>query len=360
MQVQRAQLMAALAIVRPALIGRPYIQSLSHVLFDKGWLTAYNETIAITTWLDADIATIGACVPGDQLIAALGQFSTPAVDAVLADGGLTISSGKARIKLGTLPAADFLYTAPDWANDFDLPASVIEGIGCCLMAVGKDEAMPATLGVTLVSEGGYTVAYSTDNHTITRFDTGDNGVLGNHTLTNGSVILPTQFCEQLVALSKTFPGTPIMVLTKTHAMVDFDGKAILTTRLQGDYAPIDFTSKIDDLCPEEALIGAMPIPDGFDGAMARAALVLGATKDPSVRVTLDGATMELDAQAASGSSHDSLQFAGGGGAKMAFSVDPTLVMRGAKACVDLVPLPRVLVMAGRKGALLHLVSHVSR
>ena len=37
MQVQRARLLAALAIVRPALVGRPYIQSLSHVLLDKGW-----------------------------------------------------------------------------------------------------------------------------------------------------------------------------------------------------------------------------------------------------------------------------------------------------------------------------------
>lgn len=358
MQVKRAELLAALTIVRAALVGRPYIQSLSHVLLDKGWVTAYNETIAITTWLDADVATIGACVPGDQLIAALGQFGAATIDAALADGGLTLSSGKARIKLGALPAADFLYEAPDWADHFELPRSVIDGIGLALMGVGKDEAMPATLGVTITSEGGVTVLYSTDNKTITRVETDDDTSLLS--LLTPAVLLPAQFCEQLVTLAKAYPAPPAMVLTKTHAIVDFDGKVILTTRLQDEYELIDFTGKFDELCPLDALDHALPIPDGFDGAMARAALVLGASKDPSVRVTIGKGEMDLDAQAATGSSHDTLAFGHASDPKAAFSVDPLLVMRGAKVCTDLVALERVLVMSGCKGALLHLVSHVSR
>jgi hypothetical protein len=359
MQVNRAELLAALTVVRAALVGRPYIQSLSHVLLDKGWVTAYNETIAITTWLDADVATIGACVPGDQLIAALGQFGASTIDAIFAEGGLTLSSGKARIKLAALPASDFLYEPSDWRDHFELPVTVIEGIGLALMGVGKDEAMPAALGVTVVSEGGMTTLYSTDNRTITRVETGDERSLLS-LLTPGA-LLPTQFCEQLVTLAKSFPGhAPVMVLTATHAMVDFNGKVVLTTRLQSDYEVIDFTAKFDELCPVEAMTRAAPIPEGFDGAMARAALVLGSSKDPSVRVTIGRGEMDLDAQVTAGSSHDTLAFGDAAAPKIAFSVDPSLVMRGAKACTDLIVLERVLAMSGRKGALLHLVSHVSR
>ena len=357
MQVQRARLLAALAIVRPALVGRPYIQSLSHVLLDKGWLTAYNESIAITTWLEDDVATIGACVPGEQLIAALGPFGAEAVEVVHAEGGMTVSSGKARIKLATLPATDFLYRAPDWSDDaFELPQAVIDGIACCLMGVGKDETMPATLGVTMAAVDGMVVLFSSDNRTITRFGTDAEAPAAM----KGAVLLPTQFCEQVVALAKLAPAVaPIMVLRKDSAIVDFDGAAVLTARLQDEFELVDFQAKVDDIVPASAYDHIVAIPDGFDGAMARASLALGSGRDQSVRVSIKDGVMAIEATAATASSRDELAYPHTS-MRMAFSVDPQLVMRGARACADLLPLEGALVMMGREGKLLHLVAHVAR
>ena len=363
MQVNRPQLLAAVGIVRAALVSRPYVQSLSHILSAGGWLTTYNESIAITTKLDAEVADLDCCIEGERLYAALSQFAGTTLDVKVSEGALTLKSGKSIIKLGTLPAADFLFETPTLAggNRLAINQIFIDGITSCLVGVSKDEALPAAMGVTMSTDAGVDniTLYSTDNKTITRFQTD----LPWESMTRAATILPAQFCEQLVSLYKTLRCTHVwMHLGDVQAVVRFDDHTVLTARLQSEYEVINYEDKIQGLCPLETIAaGAMRIPDGIDGALGRAVLVLGNESNLAVRFECAPGTLALDASTATSSSHDDLvldDYAGDG--LLRFNVDPALVARGIKQCDSMLPLPGVLVMLGAKGRLIHLVAHVAR
>ena len=363
MKVNRPQLLAAVGIVRAALVSRPYVQSLAHIKSAAGWLTTYNESIAIATKLDTEIGALDCCIEGERFHAALAQFTAMDVDVKMSDGALTLKSGKSTIKLGTLPADDFLFEEPEFdgmAERININQIFIDGVAACLVGVGKDEALPAAMGVTMSTDAGveFVTLYSTDNKTITRFETD----LPWESMKRSAVIFPTQFCDQLVTLHKTLRCTKVVMhLTDSHAVVCFDDHTVLTARLQSEYDVIDYEVKVSGLCPLETIAaGAMRLPDGIDGALARSALVLGNESNPSVRFECSAGSLMLDASTATSSAHDDLVLDDYfGDEALRFHVDPTLVARGIKSCDSLLPLPGVLVLCGAKGRLIHLIAHVA-
>lgn len=366
MKVNRAAVAAALKVLRPAIATRPYVESMSHVLSSKGWLTAYDGSLAITVVMDAEFATMDACVPGEKLATTLEQFPGEEIEIKRADNALQIANGRSKIKLSVLPGADFLFEAPDWADDFPVGPDFIAGLAACLPSVGKDEAMPATLGVTVSAVNGILLMHATDNRTITRYEVSgsDAKVLQTFAL---PVLIPTAFCEQMVALSKTYPPAQrddviLMCLTKDHIMADFD-KALIYARRQVDFRAVDFESTVQALCPTEVMGTLMvPIPDGLEGALARAAMVL-AGETAGVRITIDNEVMELNAVTKTATSQDVLGLSGWLNDvedALKFNIDPAMFMKAARSCDSILPTPTVLALIGQRGRLLHLVSHIAR
>ena len=359
MQVNRLSFLQLMSLVRPALVSRPYVPSLAYVLSAKGWLTTYNESIAIAVAVTDGIPDFNCCVEGERLHAALNQFTAADLDIKLADGALTLKSGKSTIKLGVLPAEDFLFDQPDWDGvEFKLTTEFLAGIVACLVAVGKNEALPAAMGVTMSPDGVDDITlYSTDNNTITQYQTD----IRAQYMPGSAIVLPIDFCDQMVALQRATKCKDIaLLITKTHVMADF-GNLILTGRLQSEYDVIDYATKINGLCPLETIAaGALRIPDGFDGALARAMLALGNAPEATVALECADGVLKLDASTSTSSSHDELPFDEWVGDRLKFKVDPSLVARGVKMCDSLLPLPGVLVLLGGRGRLTHLVAHVAR
>lgn len=350
----RADLAQVAGLVRPALATRDYVPALTHIRFGGGRATAFNDVAAISVRCAADV---GRCVPGELFIRALGSFGGADVLIQRGDGGaLSLRSGRATVRLPTLPESDFPFEWPGPNDGTEVPfgRELVRAVERCLVGVGGDSAHPAQMGVTLETEDGMAVLYSTDNYTVSRCATAAEMRLP----ADAPVILPRFFCEQLVALSRAFPDEGIvLVLHDTAVVAEFGKSASLLTKTPVDVAPLDFPRLIRKHCDLGTLQDALQlIPDAFDAALGRAALVLSGEAAKSTRVSARKGQLRMVSACDMGDADDEMPFPGDDLEEVC--VDPALVARGAKACALVGFTERVTVMADADCQFVHLVAHV--
>lgn len=360
-QTNRAELLRIASLVRPALASADYVPALTHIRFNNGFACAYNDVSAIIVECSVNIERL---VPGDLLIRALGAFQGETVALVFDDKtqALLLSSGRSKLKLPTLPLAEFPFEAPQGGDEITLTPDICDAIAKCAISIGSDQKHPAQMGVTMeVGEDGCAVLYATDNKTISRAATKT-----PITLPGGSpVILPTFLCEQLQGMRKANPDSQaILVLLPGALLVDFVNKtnnttATLFSKTIVDLEALEFESIFKRHAdPREVLGELVTIPDALDDAFSRAMLVLGNESVKTTHVTVEQGSIQIHSTSAMGDSDDEVSFSGKAGAD--FKVDPALVVRGLKQCTKMSMRKNVLVMADESGAFMHLVSHVKK
>lgn len=360
-QTNRAELLRVASLVRPALASADYIPALTHIRFDGAYATAYNDISAIVVACELDVKRL---VPGDLLIRALGAFQGEHVALAFDERtqALLLSSGRSKLKLPTLPCAEFPFEAPAGGDEVTLTPEICDAIGKCMLSIGSDQKHPAQMGVTLeAGADGCAVLYSTDNKTISRAATGS-----KVSLPGGSpVILPTFLCEQLALLRKAHPATdPILVLLPGALLVDFVGEAnntaaSLFSKTVVDLEALDFETIFKRHAdPAEVLRELVTVPDALDDAFGRSLLVLGNEAVKTAHVSAGAGSILVHSTSAMGDCDDDVPFSGK--AVPEFRVDPELVVRGLKQCSKMAMRRNVLVMSDDTGAFMHLVSHVTK
>lgn len=368
LSINRESLLKLLSLVRPALSTVDYIPALKHIRFHAFYATAYNDASAIEVKLPSAALNLGLCVPGEMVIKALGSFNAEnvMVQQNEKDHTILITSGRSKIKVPTMGIKDFPLSIPAGGStpSIELSDDVLTGIQRCLISVGNDPTHPATMGVTLdVSDDGKIVLFSTDNATISRYQTKTKAKLPG----DAPVILPTFFCEQLVALKRAYPQAEVEVELHPGALVAgfwngkaaTDPEATLFSKTLVDLTPIDFPKIIRKHCDVSAIgRDLQEIPIGFDAAFSRALLILSAEQDKATKVSVADGYIRLLSTSSNGESSDSLAW-GDKVARDPFFVDPALVARGLKACTHLAFMGKVFVMSDKDSTFLHLVSHCS-
>lgn len=355
----REALVKVANLVKPALSTQSYIPALKHIRFAGGFATTYNDVAGISVRCDVDVER---CLPGETLIRALASFG--AENLMVQEGkdsSVVLSSGRSKLKLPTMAIKDFPFEVPDEdADEVELDANIMKGIERCLLSVGNDPTHPATMGVTLdIDDKGNAVLYSTDNTTVSRYQTKSKIKLPADT----PVIMPTFFCEQLVSLNKAFPDKePVMLLMVGALLVEWGKSAKLFTKTISDLVPLDFPRLMNKYCKMETLKQQLSvIPDSFDAALGRALLVLIGEVDKSTKITVSENLLKLNSTSSMGDSDDSMTFTGDQeGPGEPFFVDPSLILRASKVCGLVGFLPKVVIMADPDVTFVHLVAHCSK
>jgi DNA polymerase III sliding clamp (beta) subunit (PCNA family) len=320
--------------------------------------TAYNDTVGIMVGIEWDQDDM--CIPGELLVKALSGFKGDAYTAsTVNEADVVIASGRSKIKLHTLPTKDFPFKLPDQRKvpNISLTNSMLAGIERCLDGVGRDLTHPEQMGVTLDAQQGNAVLYATDNYTISRYGTKDAIELPGDT----PIIMPTAFCENLLAVSKAYPEDEIDLYMHADALVAYVGKrARVFSKVLADLQPMDFERvigrhiKLDKL--EEQ---TCEVPEGFSAALDRALLVLSMVADKATRVTSAGEVIKLHSASDLGDADDTLAVGEEISLPEAVHIDPALVTRGLKGCALMGFLDRALVLASADRAYLHLISYVA-
>jgi DNA polymerase III sliding clamp (beta) subunit (PCNA family) len=363
--INREALIKLINLARPALASQDYIPAYKHFCFSGGFVSAFNDVAAIQIALPTRELDLGLCLPGDMLIKSLHSFNAEKVMLQpTSDGALLVTSGRSKIKMPTLPAKDFPLSIPELSKTpvLTLGQDITHGIQRCLVSASNDPTHPATMGVTLDQDDGRAVLFSTDNATISRYQTKTKVNLPG----DSPVILPTFFCEQLVTLAKAFPKAHCEVELHPGALVvyffDENEKtvAVLFQKTLVDLEPLDFPKIIAKHLKTKNLREQLAeIPSSFDAAFGRALLVLSSELDKVTKISPSDDAIKLLSTSAAAESADSIVFNSTGQTTETFYADPTLVARACKACTHLAFLPSVLVMANNDASFVHLISHCS-
>jgi DNA polymerase III sliding clamp (beta) subunit (PCNA family) len=349
----RDALLKLLSLVRGGLSTQSFIPALTHIRFADGYATTFNDVLSLSVKVPVDLEL---CVPGELVIKALGSFNAEQV--MLQEGGpeepLVVSSGKSKLKVPTLSTKQFPLEMPRGKPEVvPLTDELLVAINKCRFSVGSDPTHPAQMGVTLATgKSGTLVAYSTDNFTISRALTASKVRLPG----DAPVILPTAFCEQILALSKAFPDADMDLEIYASALrVTFGKSAWVMTKTLA-LESMEFEKIISKyLNPAKLKEELQPLPTAFDSCWNRALLVLGAEADKSTKVTVSPDSAILFSSGAAGESTDTLPL--DGAEKMEFHVDPTLVVRAAKQCGSVAFFPGVMVLASDDATFVHIISH---
>lgn len=351
--INRAKLLQTLNLVRAALASQPYIPALTHFAFDGETVVAYNDITAISIRCSTELEL---CLPGDLLLKALNNLSADEVLISKPDSSsVVLASGRSKLKLPSLPLNDFPFNFPnDDCDSFDLTSSLLKGIEVCLISVSNDPTHPAQMGVTIEDDGRI---FSTDNFTISQYRSESKSIKLPGEI---PIILPTFFCNQLVALGKAFPKELISIEIRSGSLVGRIGDdASIFTKMIDDLEPMDFQRIIKKYCNEKDLgMDEMSIPDIFEGAFERAMLVLSESPNKTTKVTATDGKMKLHSTSPLGDADDVIS------AKQikemdVFHIDPSLVLRASKNCTKVVLLEKVMVLGNDDFSFTHLIAHCS-
>jgi hypothetical protein len=362
LKADREGLLRAATLVRPALATAAHIPALTHIAFDGEWATGYDDKMALSVRCDADLDCL---VPGVLFTQALNSFGSK--DVVVRrneDQTITLQSGRSRVTLATLPLRDFPLTWPrDPEFSFEVESDMMKGIERCLISVNTDANQPAQMGITLDrTEDGYAVFFSTDNASVSRAQCGSRIQLPGDV----PIILPRQFCEQLLALNKAYPGHMCnmdvgdgWVDVVFYLDPDKGHDARLFSRMLVDLDPIEFPKLIQRHCGDVTALKkrTTTIPDGLDAALSRALLVLGNEGRKRCMAHVKDEVLDLHAHSDYGDSDDHIKLDHDNVGPV--PLDAFAVSRGLKQATRIGINDTVTILVhGDDSTFVHMVAHV--
>jgi DNA polymerase III sliding clamp (beta) subunit (PCNA family) len=352
----RAALLQALSLVRPALATQNYVPALTHICFDGMSAIAYNDVSSISVRSSLDIEKT---LPGEMLIKALGTLQTAEVAFKDSDepGSITLVSGKAKIKLAAMAIAD--YPMPELPTEAANTVMVLlpdffNALALCLPTVGVDSTHPSHMGVTMECADKHIHLFTTDNYTITRAVspyTFDEALPGDP-----SIIMPTFFCQQLLALEKAYQGEEILLEIHDGALIaKFGDMAVLFHRLLVDLEPVDFAKQIKRYVDQSFLDkNAAPIPDEFEAAFERACMISAEDDDKVTEMSVSSKRLLMSTSSSTGQATDAMTYPID---VPKFLINPALVLRASKRCTKLAMMPNVMVLLSEDRNYMHLIAH---
>lgn len=364
LKADREGLLRAATLVKAALASNDFIPALRHICFDGEYAEAYNDTLAISVRCDTDLKCL---VPGALFLQALNSFGGKEVVMQHGDdSSITMKSGRARVKLPTLPLKAFPLQWPKDAEcSFNLEGDGLKAIERCLVSVNTDATQPAQMGITLDTDfNQHAIFYSTDNSSVSRAQCSMKVKLPGDV----PIILPRVLCEQVLALSKAYPEhtcnvdvgedwVDVVFVKGDSPAQDYDAR--IFSRMLVDLDPLNFPQIIQRHCGDVATLKkrTTTIPDGLDAALSRALMVLGNETRKRCTARVEDEVLDLHAHSDFGDSDDSLKIDHDNVGPV--PMDAFYVSRGLKHATRIGINDTVTILVqGDDSAFVHMVAHV--
>lgn len=265
--MDREDVLDRINIVAPALSDQALIPILTHVWFTGSQVMAFNDTIAIATPFKTEFS---AAVP-NTLIDLLKSSKAKDIDFDYKDDKLHVKAASSRFKLPTFPKTNFIFAMPK-ADSQPWPEKqfneFLDGLEAVMRSVGKDAAVVEQLGVTVMIDGNTVDLFATNSVTISH------AVVALPKQKKRRVILPTEFCKQLLAIGRKGAKAVTIDLADKHIVVKLD-QTTLFGRLLETETPLDFMGVCQRVYPGflNSNKGAVAVPTKLEGALDRACII---------------------------------------------------------------------------------------
>lgn len=266
--MNRSDLVRTLELVKPALAVTNMIPIFQCFTFAGGFVSAYNDTIAILGPADTK-ESFG--IHGNTLLGLLSNSNAENVILSLEHDTAILKLGKTVSKLPFQPKENFLFEEPkdDWEFKLQVTESFVEALKLCLETVSSDTTQAALLGITLEND----LMYSCNGDCLTRIK------LKNKA--KSRVLMPTAFCEAVVRLWSSLTMTGGFLRFNTEWVYADFGAWVVYGRILEISEPIDFVKLIKSTVNNN-IPPCYPFPDGFSEALSRARVLA----DPESQKTI--------------------------------------------------------------------------
>lgn len=327
MKLETAALLRALNLAKPCLGSNDAILPiLSHFCFAGDIVYAWNDVCAVIVEFETGL---NCALHGDTLTALLEAAGSDSVEfRVPKDGPVEMRCGAGWVKLPSLPLTDSSFSVPDEETlvEMALTDDVLTGLERCMISVGEDSLKPEFAGVTVDYGRGKLTFYSSDNKTASRYEPAGKFISRKAVSTS----LPVQACSLLLKLAATVDNAEELTMTlaigEKAAVATIPGVTLISRLLAADVEMFAGMFKTHTT----AVTGTMPLPEGLDKEIAKAAVVCGRDAVRECFFTFAGGKVAVEAQGSLGHLSASFKIAN---AKFA-----------AEACVDPLLFQRILPM----------------
>lgn len=258
----------------------PILANIKLTATDGLAIEATDLDITFVTSINADVTEQGSTTVDAHMLAGIVK-KLPSGDVVLVDDGqyLTVSAGRSRFKLATLPADDYPQIASDeFEFDIDIPANDLKRLFAkSMFAMSTEETRYYLNGVYLHPKDGCMAAVATDGHRLAVV----------------SSAIPAEFTGVIV------PRKTVGELNKVLEIGDAQ-LSISETKIRVVAGPVTITSKVIDgkfpdynrIIPKD-LPNVMTVDAGeFKAATDRVSIV-SQEKSRSVRLDVADGICEL-------------------------------------------------------------------
>lgn len=280
--MKRTDLLKVLETVEHALAAHDMIPVMKHFCFTGSRVFAFNDAIAISVLCKTEF--VGA-LPSTvrQFLASARAKDVEFVQSEEA-GELVIQAASSKLKTPYMEKSNFIFKMPQGSEDRFVSSAkvvpVIESLTRCMRSIGIDTSIPEQLGVTVIPGKDGLAFYATNNKTISRsvIDAKSAKLFG---ALKHQLILPAQFCTQLLKLTKGAKEVSLH-FADDHAIAKTSDGTILFCQLISSESPIDFANVITSHVPSSYRKDSVAISSKFPLVIERASIITDTPTEPSV------------------------------------------------------------------------------
>ena len=225
------------------------------------------------------------CLPAGPFSEFVGKAKGGEISIAMEGAAATVSSGRNRIKLATMPGADYPMMKPpvDLASDID-PAAVAEALKFCAASVADSEVRYHIAGVHLAPGEGATDAWGTDGKSVHHWRLQE--------ITGIEAATIPQAAAAVIVSALTGADSARMGLSERGWAIDAPGLAVWGKVIDGGYPDVRrAVSQFGEWLDAVPEVRASDLVDGINGA------AIGADKDSAkarnmvVKISDDGISL---------------------------------------------------------------------
>jgi hypothetical protein len=343
------ELIETLKTVSGAIPETDLIPILANFWFERDTVLAYNDLIAI----QAPCATgFVGMVPNTvrSFLRSVGNDET--VSFTSNDKEVVVEIGDAKFYLLIFPGRfPFVMPKPgESVPSMGMSRRFIHALKTCLLSMSKDTSRPEHLGITIIPGGDKAQLFATDSKTLTWV----RNVPATMTGKPERVILPTPFCEQLIAFATTKTFEKIALGT-SHAMARAEDGTTLFGRSIESTKPLNFTEIVKHNLPRDYRSKTIPVPVNLKRVMERANIVASLNLDRErTCITVRNGIAEFYTKEEGMAITDKLDLKGQSDTKL--SVEAWRVLDVCDHYTRMLLKDDVVIFTSEKGGSIHLIS----
>lgn len=276
----RKDFLKTLELVAPALAQENLVAIFQSFCFNDNTVYAWRDTLGVVAPCPVDK---NFAVHGKTFIDLIRASNAKEIDIELDKENVLVRAGKSKMKLPFSEASDFIFEEPEdekWDVMMDIDKHLLRGFQLCLTTSSTDNAMPAFMGISVVTNGTDVLLYSCDGDAISRFTT------DGKTKAKVHYTIPNDFCETLLKIAdKTGYRNGQLYVNGQWAVAELSNGFRIFGRIIENPEPMQYEkdiARVLKVSPE-----FVEIPSTLNQALNRARII-GETENRSTDLRFDG------------------------------------------------------------------------